>query len=139
MNLDTLITNYGGLIVTTKTTKKPTLTLEEILRDGIKTQRETELNTPKSWFKEGLVTPKVVVYPIFKNEDDSSMGLSMTENEYEGFLNGLEQSLNDGCPKLTEKLDGIREIHKKVVEKRNETKKKNKEEEERKKKELENV
>lgn len=121
MNLDTLFTNYGGLIKTTKSTKKPNLSMEEILRNGIQTQRETELNTPKSWFKEGKVTPKVGVYPLVKMED-SSMGLEMTENQYEGFLNGLEESLNSGCTVLTQKLDIVREIHKKVVEQRQKTK-----------------
>jgi hypothetical protein len=116
------INEFGGLINTTKTYKKEPMTIETMLKEGIKTQRERPFGGEGSWFKDNKVTPKVGVYKLFDNED-SNCGFLITEDQKDYYLNRLEEEFNNGS--FVEELEEIRIKHQQMLDKR-ETNKKSK-------------
>lgn len=77
-----------------------------------KRKSDGSYGTTPSWMKDGLVFPKVGIYPLLGNE-----GLEMTESDYKTWLISLKQGWRDD-PEITNLLKGIEEKMKKAQESR---------------------
>ena len=82
---------YGGIKKKSKKVKpKPPMSIEQMMEKSLKKQKETLPGESGSWWKDGVVSPKVGIYTLIDGE------LHMDKGQFSSFVNDVERSFRNG-------------------------------------------